>query len=98
MVLFAPGRLHHGAAGDGRGQRADCQFLAQEHFRLLVCGILEPGDRGVRLSRVGPSSLRCQPIGLCRHDLFVPEFRGRDSLGDQGLQLERDALQELNLL
>ena len=34
LVLLASGRLHHGAAGDGSGQRADRELLAQEYFWL----------------------------------------------------------------
>ena len=34
LVLFAPGRVHHDSAGNGRDQRADHRFFAEEDFRI----------------------------------------------------------------
>ena len=58
LVLLAPGGLHHGAAGHGRHQRAHRRLLAQEHLRLQLRRLLEPGDRGHRLPGVGPPHVR----------------------------------------
>ncbi len=70
-------------------------FSRKNIFGYSVRRLLESGDRGVRLSGLGPPPVCRQPVGLCRNDLFVPEFRGGDSVGDQGLQLDGDALQRL---
>ena len=37
-------------------------------------------------------------IDLCRHGIFVLEFHGGDSVGDQGVQLDRDTVQGLDLV
>ena len=98
LVLFAPGRLHHGPARHGRDQRIDRKLLAQEYFRLFLCRFFESGDCSVWFSRLGTPPVCRQPVGLRRNDLFVSEFRRGDSVGNQGLQLDRDALQRLDLL
>ena len=58
LVLLAPGGLHHDPAADGRDQRGDRLLLAQERVRVFVRRVLEPGDRRVRLPRVGASPVR----------------------------------------
>jgi cytochrome c oxidase subunit 1 len=57
--------------------------------------LFEPGDCGARIPRLGPSPVRRQPIGLRRHDLFVPELCRRDSISDQSFQLDGHALQRI---
>ena len=42
LVLLAPGGLHHGAAGDGRRQRAGRRVLPQAGVRLLVRRVRQP--------------------------------------------------------
>ena len=42
LVLLAPGRLHHGAAGDGRDQRAGRRVLPQAGVRLHVRRVRQP--------------------------------------------------------
>ena len=54
LVLLAPGRLHHGVAGDGRRQRAGRRLLPQARVRLLgsspspawrlACSVSSSGD------------------------------------------------------
>ncbi len=66
LVLFPPGGLHHDLAGNGRGQRIDHQFFAQEDFRLRIYRVLQHRDRGVRLSSFGDitcssAGSRCMP-------------------------------------
>jgi hypothetical protein len=39
-----------------------------------------------------------QPVGLRRHDFFVPEFCCRHSLSHQGLQLDSDPVQRIDLV
>ena len=58
LVLLAPGRLHHDPAADGRDQRGHRGLLAEEHLRLLVRRLLEPGDCHLRVPGVGPSPVR----------------------------------------
>ena len=50
-----------------------------------------------RLPGLGPPHVRRRPVGLRRADLLVPQLPRRDPVGDQGLQLDRDALQGLDL-
>ena len=88
MILPAMGVISEIVAG----------VLAQEHLRLLVHRVLVAGDRGHRLPRLGPPPLRRRPVGLRRDDLLVPELRRRDSLGDQGVQLDCDDLQRLGVV
>ena len=45
LVLLAPGRLHHGAAGDGRGQRDRPVLRAEAHLRLPLHGLRDPRHR-----------------------------------------------------
>ena len=45
LVLFAPGGVHHGAAGDGSGQRDHPLLRAQAGLRLPLHGLRDPGDR-----------------------------------------------------
>ena len=66
LVLFASGRVHHGAAEHGRGQRDRRLLLAEPHLRLHVHRVLQPGDRGARLPRVGASHVRQRPVDLRR--------------------------------
>ena len=51
-----------------------------------------------RLSRLGPSHVCQRPVDLRRHGLFVPQLPGGDSFRDQGLQLDGDAVQGLDLV
>ena len=98
LVLLAPGGLHHDPAGDGRDQRARRRLLAQaassatrsSPSRSLAIAVL-------RLPGLGPPHVRHRPVGLRRADLLVPQLPRRDPVGDQGLQLDGDALQGLGL-
>jgi hypothetical protein len=64
LVLLAPGRLHHDAAGlrdrlgDPRGEGP------QADLRLPDDGLLAAGHRGARLHRVGPPHVRLGHAGL----------------------------------
>ena len=57
LVLLAPGGLHHGAAGDGRRQRAGRRVLPQAGLRLHV--------RRVRQPRRSPSSASSSGATTC---------------------------------
>ncbi len=87
MILPAMGVISEIVAG----------VRAQEHLRLLVHRVLVAGDRRHRLPRVGPSHVRRRPVGLRRADLLLPQLPRRDSVGDQGVQLDGDDLQGLGL-
>ena len=54
-------------------------------------------DRRHRLPGVGTPPVRRGPVDLRRADLLVPQLSRRDPVGDQGLQLDGDALQGLDL-
>ena len=92
LVLLAPGGLHHDPAADGRDQRGHRLLLAQEHLRLLVRRVLEPGDRHLRLPRVGAPPVRRRHLDLLGDGVLVPDLRRRDSVGGQDLQLDGDAV------
>ena len=64
LVLFAPGRLHHGAAGHGRRQRARRGRMPQADLRLLVRRVRQPRHRRARLPRLGPSHVRRGRVGV----------------------------------
>ena len=91
LVLLAPGGLHHDPAGHGHHERTGGGVLAQGHLRLLLRRVLEPRHRRGGLPRVGSPHVRQQPVRVRGHGVFVPELPRRDSVGDQGLQLDRDA-------
>ena len=83
---------------DGRDQRVDRKLFAQEHLRLQLRRVLQSRDCRVWLSGLGSPPVCHQPVRLCRNDLLVPEFRGGDPVGNQGVQLDRDALQIVDLV
>ena len=53
---------------------------------------------GDRVSRLGASHVRRRRLDVWRDDLLVPQFSRRGAFGDQGLQLDGNALQGLDLL
>ena len=63
-------------------------LLPEEDFRLHLRGVLQPGDRRLRFSGLGPPHVRERAVGLRRLAVLGPEFSGRDPFGDQGLQLD----------
>ena len=84
--------------GNGRHERIDRKLLTQEYFWLQVRRILKYGHRSIRLSGLGSSHVCLRPVGLCRNDLFLPEFRGGDSIRSKSFQLDSDALQRLDFI
>ena len=62
LVLLAPGRLHHDAAGDGRDQRGHRRLRPQERVRLQDDRVLVAGHRVRRLLRLGPPHVRVGPV------------------------------------
>ena len=74
-------------------------FARKRIFGYTLHRHLEPGDRRPRLPRVGPPHVRQRPVGRTRRSIFsFLSFAGRDPVGDQGLQLDGDALQGLDRL
>ena len=55
-------------------------------------------DRGDRLLRLGPPHVRQRAVGLRRPGVLVHELHRRGAVGDQGVQLDRDAAQGLDQL
>ena len=70
-------------------------FSRKNIFGYSFIAFSSPRDRGDRLLRVGPSHVRRRPVHLRRHGLLVLVVRGGHSLGDQGVQLDRDDLQRV---
>ena len=88
LVLLAPGRVHHGPAGDGHHQRGPAGLRAQAAVRLQGVRLRDRRHRRPRLLRLGPPHVhdrRGVPAVLQPHD--VPD-RGPD--GRQDVQLDRD--------
>ena len=98
LVLLPSRRLHHGAAGHGRHQRAGLHLLPQAGLRLRLRRFLQRRHRRPRLPGLGPPHVRQQPVGLCRHGVLVPQLLRRDSLGHQGLQLDRHLIQGVDFV
>ena len=92
LVLFSSGRLHHGAARDGSGQRAHQHVFAQAGIRLQLRGLLQRGHRGAGLPGLGPPPVRQRHEPLRRHGVQLPELLRRHPVGHQSLQLDRDAI------
>ena len=80
LVLLAPGGLHHGAAGHGRHQRDRRGLLAEEHLRLQLHRVLEPGDRGHRLPGLGPPHVRRRRDAVLGAGLLDHHLPGRGAL------------------
>ena len=97
LVLLAPGRLHHGAAGDGRHLGARRLLLAEERLRLQLRRLLEPGNRDHRVPGLGPPHVRVGPDGVLGPGLLDHHVSGRGALGGEDLQLDSDALQGIDL-
>ena len=55
-------------------------------------------DRGDRLPGLGPPHVRRRAVALRRPGLLAPELRRRGAVGDQGVQLDRHAVQGLDPL
>ena len=63
LVLLAPGRLHHDAAGLRDHQRGHLDARPQAGLRLPDDGVLAGGDRDPRLHRLGAPHVR---VRACR--------------------------------
>ena len=50
-----------------------------------------------RLPGLGPPHVRQRAVDVRRHGVFVPELPGGGAVGDQGIQLDGDAVQGLDL-
>ena len=92
-----PGGLHHDPAADGCDQRGHRGLLAQEHLRLLLRGVLEPGHRHLRIPRVGAPHVRVRNLDLLGAGVLVPHLRRRDSVGSEDVQLGGDDVQRRDL-
>ena len=72
-------------------------FARKRDLRLQLRRLLEPGDRRARLPGLGPPHVRQRPVGLRRPGVLAAELPGRRPVGDQGVQLDRHAVQGLDL-
>ena len=66
-------------------------FLAQGRVRLQIRRLVQHRDRRRRLLRLGPPHVRQRPIAVRRPRVLVHELHRRGAVGDQGVQLDRDA-------
>ena len=68
-------------------------FSRKTHLRLHVRRLLEHRDRGDRLPGLGAPHVRRRAVACMPSMIFsFLSYPGRDSVGDQGLQLDRHAL------
>jgi hypothetical protein len=92
LVLLASSSLHDDPAGVRGHHGGHCPLRAQTRVRLYSDGLLDPCDRDHRLRRLGAPHVRVWPVGLREPRFFVPLLHGRRPVGDQGVQLDGDAL------
>ena len=86
LVLLAPGRLHHGPAGDGHRQRDPAGLQPEAAVRLQGVRVRDGRHRRPRLQRLGPPHVHDRggrPAVLQLHDL--PD---RDPDRGQDVQLD----------
>ena len=94
LVLLAPGRLHHDHPGHGRDQRADLDVLAQADLRLPASSRTRRSRSRCCRSSCGATTCSCRASRELANMVFSAlTFTRRHPVGDQGLQLGRDALQ-----
>ena len=99
LVLLAPGRLHHDPAGDGRRQRDRRRASARKRdLRLHVHRLRRASAIAVLGFLVwGHHMFVAGQSVYAGADLLGPQLPGRDPVGDQGLQLDGDAVQGIDL-
>ena len=92
LVLLAPGRLHHDAAGLRDRQRGDLDPRPQADLRLPADGAGADRDRGALLHGLGAPHVRLRDVQLAARadDDHDAADRGPDR--DQDLLLARDAV------
>ena len=88
MVLPAMGVISELVSVFSRKPVFGYEFVAFSSVAIAVLGFLVWGHH----------LFVSTPVGLCRHGVLVPELLRGDSLGHQGFQLDRHALQGLDLL
>ena len=67
-------------------------LLAETDLWVQGYSILERGDCGAEFPGVGPPHVRHRPVAVRGPGLFRTELRGGDSIGGQGIQLDRNPL------
>ena len=67
-------------------------FARRRVFGYAAMVYLDAGDRRHRLHGLGPPHVRGRPVALRQPRLFVPVVHRRGAVGDQGVQLDGDAL------
>ena len=77
LVLFAPGGIHHGAAGDGRHVGSDLDLRPEHIFGYRFIALIPSGSR-YRLSGLGPPHVPERAIVHAGDDLLVPDHDGGD--------------------
>ena len=71
-------------------------FARKKIFGYTFMVYASVGHRGDRIPGLGPSHVRVGPVDVCRTGVFVAEFPGRGAVGDQGVQLDGDAVQGID--
>jgi hypothetical protein len=92
LVLRAPRGLHHDPAGDGDHLGDPPRLREEADLRVSRNGLLDHGNRGTGLDRVGTPHVpeRYEPDP--RHDLHDLDHGHRGALGHQSFQLAGDGL------
>ena len=73
-------------------------FSRKRIFGYTCRRLRQPGHRSDRFFGLGPSHVRFRPVGSRQYDLFAAQLSRCHSVGDQGFQLDRHALQRIGLL
>ena len=90
LVLLAPRRVHHGAAGHGRDQRVVSVFSRKPVFGYIFVAFSSMAIAVLGFLVWGHHLFVGHAIGLCRPGVLVPQLLRGHPLGHQGLQLDRD--------
>ena len=83
--------------GMGVISETDYLFLAEKNLWLLLRRLFERRHRRSRISGLGTSHVRYQPIGLCGVHFLPPQLSGGGAVGRESVQLDRNAASRLDL-
>src|SRR5207253_10409321 len=96
LVLRTSGGIRTCAARDGGHQRTHRDVFEKANLRLQLCRLLERGDRGAFLPRLGTPHVRQWRVSLLWSGCLILQFRRGDSLRDQGIQLDGHSISRID--